>query len=82
MLLHAAICPHAGKLITVWLSGPTVVCACFTYEFLTSWAVDEIDKLFYMPYNSAKHAPLKELFYCHLQASKFLLLGFIFYNPL
>ncbi len=27
VLLHAAICPHAGKLISDWLSCPTVVCA-------------------------------------------------------
>ncbi len=28
------------KLIADWLSGPVVVCASFTYEFLTSYAVD------------------------------------------
>ncbi len=31
------------KLITDWLSGPVVVCASFTYEFLTSYAVDVMD---------------------------------------
>ncbi len=43
MPLHAAICPHACKLNADWLSGPAVVCACFTCEFLTSQAVDEMD---------------------------------------
>ncbi len=28
------------KLIAKWLSGPVVVCANFTCEFLTSYAVD------------------------------------------
>ncbi len=28
------------KLIADWLSGPVVVCASFTCEFLTSYAVD------------------------------------------
>ncbi len=28
------------KLIAYWLSGPVVVCASFTCEFLTSYAVD------------------------------------------
>ncbi len=31
------------KLISDWLSGPVVVCASFTCEFLTSYAVDEMD---------------------------------------
>ncbi len=31
------------KLITDWLSGPDVVCASFTCEFLTSYAVDVMD---------------------------------------
>ncbi len=31
------------KLIANWLSGPVVVCASFTCEFLTSYAVDVID---------------------------------------
>ncbi len=34
--LHEAICPHVCKLIADWLSGPVVVCASFTCEFLTS----------------------------------------------
>ncbi len=33
MLLHAAISPHACKLIADWLSVLTVVCTCFTCEF-------------------------------------------------
>ncbi len=36
MLLHAAICPHSCKLIDDWLSGLALVCACFTFQFLTS----------------------------------------------
>ncbi len=39
MLLHAAICPHALKLIADWPSGPFVACACFACEFLPSYAV-------------------------------------------
>ncbi len=31
------------KLIADWLSGPVVVCASFTCEFLTSYAVDAMD---------------------------------------
>ncbi len=31
------------KLIAGWLSGPVVVCACFTCEFLTSHAVEVVD---------------------------------------
>ncbi len=31
------------ELIADWLSGPVVVCPCFTCEFLTSLAVDEMD---------------------------------------
>ncbi len=31
------------KLIADGLSGPVVVCASFTYEFLTRYAVDVID---------------------------------------
>ncbi len=31
------------KLITDWLSGPVVVCASFTSEFVTSYAVDVMD---------------------------------------
>ncbi len=31
------------KLIADWLSGPIVVCACFTCVFLTSYAVDVMD---------------------------------------
>ncbi len=31
------------KLIADWLSGPVVVCASFTYKFLTSYAVDVMD---------------------------------------
>ncbi len=31
------------KLIADWLSGPVVVCASFTCEFLTSYAVDVLD---------------------------------------
>ncbi len=31
------------KLIADWLSGPVVVCASFTCEFLTSYAVDVMD---------------------------------------
>ncbi len=31
------------KLIADWLIGPVVVCASFSYEFLTSYAVDVID---------------------------------------
>ncbi len=38
--LYAAICPHVYKLIADWLSGPVVVRASFTCEFLTSQAVD------------------------------------------
>ncbi len=36
MALHAAICPYTCKLIADWLSGLALVCACFTFEFLTS----------------------------------------------
>ncbi len=32
------------KLIDDWLSGPVVVCASFTCEFVTSYAVDAMDK--------------------------------------
>ncbi len=31
------------KLIADWLSGPVVVCASFTCEFLTSYAVNVMD---------------------------------------
>ncbi len=31
------------KLIADWLSGPVVVCASFTCEFVTSYAVDVMD---------------------------------------
>ncbi len=31
------------KLIADWLSGPVVVCASFTWEFLTSYVVDVMD---------------------------------------
>ncbi len=31
------------KVIADWLSGPIVVCASFSCEFLTSYAVDVID---------------------------------------
>ncbi len=31
------------KLIADWLSGPVLVCASFTCEFLTSYAVDVMD---------------------------------------
>ncbi len=31
------------KLIADWLSGPVVVCASFTCEFLTSYAVGVMD---------------------------------------
>ncbi len=31
------------KLIADWLSGPVLVCASFTGEFLTSYAVDVMD---------------------------------------
>ncbi len=31
------------KLIADWLSGPVVVCASFTREFVTSYAVDVMD---------------------------------------
>ncbi len=31
------------KLITDWLSGPVEVCASFTWEFLTSYAVNVMD---------------------------------------
>ncbi len=41
--LHAAICPLACKLIADWLRGPVVVCASFTCEFVTSYAVDVMD---------------------------------------
>ncbi len=33
VLLHAAICPHACKLIADWLSCPTVVCAWYARIF-------------------------------------------------
>ncbi len=36
MPLHAAIFPHACKLIADWLSGLALLCVCFTCEFLTS----------------------------------------------
>ncbi len=36
MPLHAAICLHTFKLIADRLSGPDLVCACFTCKFLTS----------------------------------------------
>ncbi len=41
--LHAATCPHVCRLIADWLSGPDVVCASFTSEFLMSKAVDKMD---------------------------------------
>ncbi len=41
--LHAAIFPHVCKLIADWFSCPVVVCASFTCEFLTSYAVDVMD---------------------------------------
>ncbi len=31
------------KLIADWLSGPVVVCASFTCEFVTSYAIDVVD---------------------------------------
>ncbi len=40
-----AICPHACKLYAVWLSDPTVACACFICEFLSSKVAAEVAKL-------------------------------------
>ncbi len=31
------------KLIAAWLSGPVVMCASFTCDFFTSYAVDVMD---------------------------------------
>ncbi len=43
MPLHAAICPHTCKLISDWLGGLVLVCACFIYEFLPRQEDDEMD---------------------------------------
>ncbi len=39
MLMHAAICPHACKLIIDWLSGPVVVCACLVVDEMDNTAL-------------------------------------------